>query len=140
MRLHGQPALNASGARLRRIFIRAVAGNDVCSTAEMLADSFEEDHAQLLVGGRDRERAHQAFHHHNVDRVAFLGTAKEELQHIAVAMDPQARDLGVVRCGAHRRENSSEMASNAVWRSRASPGTSGRRTAPCSRLGNRIVA
>ena len=85
------------------------------------------------------ERVDQAHHHRFVDRVALVGPVEGEVEHVVVECDDETVGAGTGEVG-HRRENSAEIASSALCRSRAPPGGSGRRTAPCSRLGSRIVA
>ena len=140
MRLRRQPALDAAGARLRRVRVSAVARHDVGAAAEVLAGAVEQDDAHPIVGRGDGERVDEPFHHHVVDRVALVGPVERDAQHALVDPDREPGDGRSSPEPSVIAENSTEMASSAPCRSRAPPGGSGSRTAPRSRLGSRIVA
>ena len=123
------------GARSRASRSR-VAGDDVGAAAEVVAGAVEHDHAHA------RRRSTAASSASMSPRIIassialrLSGRSSVEAQHAARRARPRARRPIVVDGVGHRRENSAEMASSAPWRSRAPPGGSGSRTAPCSRLG-----
>ena len=136
----GQPPLDASGARLRGVGVRAVARHDVGAAAEVLAGAVEQDHAHAVVGRRDGERVDEPVHHHFVDRVALLGPIERDAQHRRRRARSRARRPALYAASliAARTPPRSPRARPADRV--APPGGSGSRTAPCARLGSRIVA
>src|SRR5581483_1151551 len=135
--LRRQPALDAACSRLLTGAAGRVSTHTVISTdnveaaAEVVAGAREQDHAHGLVPARGINRLDERRHRVVVQRVALVGTVEDEPQHARrVEVDVQA----------HEAANRSTSASRVCWQVVAPPGTSGSRTSPRSRDGNRIVA
>ncbi len=106
----------------------------------MVAPRGDQDHAHRLVATRLVDRIDARRDHVVGERIALVGTIEGDAQHTVVEQHVEAVDALISRVVAHLRENSALIAVSAPSRSVAPPGTSGRRTPPCSRLGSRMVA